>query len=336
MLRSAQSSAPAVPPMLGTQVPSDSNGGGSTERLTIDSKWIPSAPLPEWKTWTSRVRELAGFKGWMERFASWLCLIHDAYADELKEALTLPYPVEMSNADQALRSRRLPEALHYREAALKYTVKKADKQLLLDVLREVGAEIESFHAMLEACLIYSQISDLRLNEGDQFLLYSRNLPDKVVEYAQVHCGPWIAEKGKGKGKSNDAEKECYNCGKKGHLAKNCRKSTTLQALWKDWTFGEGLLGEKSIKETQEHSSSSQGKSQAKSQSKGTWQGRSGKFREVEDGEEAAEEAEEEGQEPEGEQDGGDQVAMMVKSSGTVMSDSAGKAKKGTGTSSIHR
>eukprot|EP00435_Cladocopium_sp_Y103_P004194 s5804_g1.t1 len=66
------------------------------------------------------------------------------------------------------------EALHYREAALKYTVKKADKQLLLDVLREVGAEI--------------QISDLRLNEGDLFLLYSRNLPDKVVEYAQLHCG----------------------------------------------------------------------------------------------------------------------------------------------------
>eukprot|EP00435_Cladocopium_sp_Y103_P049909 s2861_g15.t1 len=35
-----------------------------------------------------------------------------------------------------------PEALHYREAALKYTVKKADKHLLLDVLREVGAERE--------------------------------------------------------------------------------------------------------------------------------------------------------------------------------------------------
>eukprot|EP00435_Cladocopium_sp_Y103_P063987 s649_g25.t1 len=67
-----------------------------------------------------------------------------------------------------------PEALHYGEAALKYTVKKADKYLLLDVLREeVGAEIESFHAMLEASLIYSQISDLRLNEGDQFMLYSK-------------------------------------------------------------------------------------------------------------------------------------------------------------------
>eukprot|EP00435_Cladocopium_sp_Y103_P007322 s5024_g2.t1 len=80
-----------------------------------------------------------------------------------------------------------PEALHYREAALKYTVKKADKNLLLDVLRDVGAEIESFHAMLDAFLIAHQLADLRLIQGDQFLLYSRNLPDKVMEYAQLHC-----------------------------------------------------------------------------------------------------------------------------------------------------
>ena len=48
-----------------------------------------------------------------------------------------------------------PEALQYREACLKFTVKKADRHLLLDVLREVSVEVESFHSMLEASLILS-------------------------------------------------------------------------------------------------------------------------------------------------------------------------------------
>ena len=61
-----------------------------------------------------------------------------------------------------------PEALQYRNACLKYTVKKSD---LMDVLREIGAEIEGFHSMLEASLIAGQLTDLRINEGDQFLLY---------------------------------------------------------------------------------------------------------------------------------------------------------------------
>ena len=35
-----------------------------------------------------------------------------------------------------------PEALQYREACLKYMVKKSERHLLMDVLREIGAEIE--------------------------------------------------------------------------------------------------------------------------------------------------------------------------------------------------
>ena len=192
------------------------NSAGSSERLTMDTKWIPAAPLPDWKSWNSRARELSGFKGWLEKFASWLCLVHDSYASELKEAMNLPYPVVIVNQDQAIRSRRLfhllqqsfsgysrvdnmvksqiafygiqeangfellrllrrefslmsrTEALQYRNACLKYTVKKSD---LMDVLREIGAEIEGFHSMLEASLIAVQLTDLRINEGDQFLLY---------------------------------------------------------------------------------------------------------------------------------------------------------------------
>eukprot|EP00435_Cladocopium_sp_Y103_P073860 s702_g45.t1 len=70
------------------------------------------------------------------------------------------YGIQAANGSELLRLLRRefslmsrPEALYYREAALKYTVKKADKHLLLDVLREVGAEIKSFQAMLEASLI---------------------------------------------------------------------------------------------------------------------------------------------------------------------------------------
>jgi hypothetical protein len=63
------------------------NSTGQSERLTMDTKWIPAAPLPDWKSWNNRARELAGFKGWVEKFASWLCLVHDSYAQELKEAM---------------------------------------------------------------------------------------------------------------------------------------------------------------------------------------------------------------------------------------------------------
>ena len=34
-------------------------------------------------------------------------------------------------------------------------------------------------------------------------------------------GPFKGSKGKGKGKSFD-DKECYNCGRKGHIAKGCK------------------------------------------------------------------------------------------------------------------
>eukprot|EP00435_Cladocopium_sp_Y103_P006785 s5804_g2.t1 len=110
-------------------------------------------------------------------------------------------------------------------------------------------------------------------------------------------------------------------------------ATTVQALWKDWSFGKGLLWEKNPSKKPKSTAAgpkAKAKPNPKAKGRGRGRGRSGKFREVGDGD-AADEADEEGQEPEGEQ-GGDQVAMMVKSSGTVMSDS-GKAKKATGTSS---
>ena len=215
--RTAQG-AGAVPPLPGARGPvpqaqvQGSQGQGS-ERLTMDTKWIPAAPLPDWKSWSTRSKELSGFKGWLDKFASWLCLVHDSYAQELKEALNLPYSVVIVNQDQAIRSRRLfhllqqsfsgysrvdnvvksqiafygiqeangfellrllrrefslmsrPEALRYREACLKYTVKKSERHLLMDVLREIGAEIEGFHSMLEAGRSIFAISEKFTREG---------------------------------------------------------------------------------------------------------------------------------------------------------------------------
>ena len=77
------------------------------------------------------------------------------------------------------------EALSYREQCLKFRVKRSTEHLL-DIIREVEAEIESFHAMLDASVIVHQFGAVRISEGDQFLLYLRNLPSKVQEFLQLH------------------------------------------------------------------------------------------------------------------------------------------------------
>ena len=64
-----------------------------------------------------------------------------------------------------------PEAFQCREAYLQHTVEKADQHQLGDVLPEVSTEVESYHSMLEASLIAHQLQDLRVSDGDQFLLY---------------------------------------------------------------------------------------------------------------------------------------------------------------------
>ena len=66
---------------------------------------------------------------------------------------------------------------------LKFRVKRTEH--LLDIIREVESEIESFHAMLDASVIVHQLGDVRISEGDQFLLYLRNLPSKVQEFLQL-------------------------------------------------------------------------------------------------------------------------------------------------------
>ena len=71
-----------------------------------------------------------------------------------------------------------------KSTAPKFRVRKSDH--LPDIVREVQTEIESFHSMLEASVIAAQLQDVRISEGDQYLLYMRNLPGKVQEFLQLH------------------------------------------------------------------------------------------------------------------------------------------------------
>ena len=115
---------------------------------------------------------------------------------------------------------------------LKFRVKRTEH--LLDIIRKVESEIESFHAMFDAS--GSPI-------GDQFLLYLRNLPSKTEDspVASERCDRTTAKMGvqdhyirsqvqddlgsvhvaQPVGKPDVKEKTCFNCGKKGHLAENC-------------------------------------------------------------------------------------------------------------------
>ena len=275
--------------------PSQSSGQGSTsggrKEMKMDEKWIPSMPLASWKNWTSRGKELSGFKSWLEQFSGWLCLIHDAYGPELREAINSADPIRaFRDHDQTMRSKRLfhllqqnftgyskienliksqisalgitesngfellrlirkefsllsrSEALGYREQCIRFRVKKSDH--LPDIVREVQTEIESFHSMLEASVIAAQLQDVRISEGDQYLLYMRNLPGKVQEFLQLHQNAttvqqlflgvqdfYIRTRVQGDmgsihvtqpvGKPDVKDKTCFNCGKKGHLAENC-------------------------------------------------------------------------------------------------------------------
>ena len=266
---------------------------GPAREMKMDEKWIPAMPVPGWKSWTSRGKELSGFKEWLEKFSGWLSLINDSYGPELWETIHADYPIHPCRSpEQVMRSKRLfhilqqqftgyskienlvrsqisatgitdsngfellrlirkefslmsrTEALSYREQCLKFRVKRSTEHLL-DIIREVEAEIESFHAMLDASVIVHQLGDVRISEGDQFLLYLRNLPSKVQEFLQLHQNAttvlqlklgvqdyYIRTRVQGDlgsvhvaqpvQKAGDLkDRICFNCGKKGHLAENC-------------------------------------------------------------------------------------------------------------------
>ena len=64
-----------MPRMPGSQLPTSS--GGRTQRYEMDSS---STNCLTGKLGTIQARELSRFKGWLEKRASWLCLVHNSFA----------------------------------------------------------------------------------------------------------------------------------------------------------------------------------------------------------------------------------------------------------------
>ena len=357
--------------------------GGYHKEMKMDEKWIPAMPVPGWKSWTSRGKELSGFKDWLEKFSGWLSLIHDAYGPELWETIHADYPIQPCRTpEQVMRSKRLfhilqqqfvgyskienlirsrisatgitesngfellrlirkefslmsrTEALSYREMCLKFRVKRTEH--LLDIIREVESEIESFHAMLDASVIVHQLGDVRISEGDQFLLYLRNLPSKVQEFLQVHRNAvtvqqlktgvqdyYIRTRVQGDlgsvhvaqpvaAKTDLKDKTCFNCGKKGHLAENCpepkkcshcgRKGHLAKDCWEK--HPEKKPAAKPKAKGQPTKPGGRGKGRGKGGRKSKGKGRGNKFRNVE-GEDEDEEQDED-YEDDGDPEGDDE------------------------------
>ena len=364
---------------------------GVAKEMKMDEKWIPAMPVPGWKSWTSRGKELSGFKEWLEKFSGWLSLINDSYGPELWETIHADYPINPCRSpEQVMRSKRLfhilqqqftgyskienlvrsqisatgitesngfellrlirkefslmsrTEALSYREQCLKFRVKRSTEHLL-DIIREVEAEIESFHAMLDASVIVHQLVDVRISEGDQFLLYLRNLPSKVQEFLQLHQNATtvlqlklgvqdycirtrvqgdlgsvhVAQPVQKAGDLKD--RTCFNCGKKGHLAENCpdpkkcshcgKKGHVAKDCWEKYPDKQPKPKPKSQssnpkgKGDKDKKFQSGGRGRGKGGKKAKGRGRGNKFRTV-DGEE--EEEQDEDYEGEDEPEGDDE------------------------------
>ena len=238
------------------------------------------------------------------------------------------------------------EALYYRELVLKFTVKKPSIAGLIDVLREIQTEIESFHSMLEASVMARALVDLRINEGDQFLLYLRNLPEKVAEHVQLISGAgtvqqlWRAvteyyirsratgtmERAHAVQGSPIRSKGCFKCGDPGHMQSECPKPKRCKHCGKSghvasdcWEKHPDKRPSKNTKDIGadpgKKSFPSKGKGKGKSKSKGKGKGKKGgKLRELEDEDE---EGEWEFEDPEeGLVGDEDQVAMVVTSKGS--------------------
>lgn len=163
--------------------------------------------------------------------------------------------------------------------------------------------------------------DLRINESDQYLLYLRNLPDKVAECIQLISGAgtvqqlWHAvteyyirsratgsiERAHAVQSSPIRNEGCFNCADPDHLqancpklkkCKHCGKSEVAADCWEKHPKKKPSKGGKDAgADTGKKFSPSKGKGKGKDKGKGRGKGKKGKLREVEGDEVDWEEAE---------------------------------------------
>ena len=171
--------------------PSQSSGQGSTsggrKEMKMDEKWIPSMPIASWKNWTSRGKELSGFKSSLEQFSGWLCLIHDAYGPELREAINSADPIRsFRDHDQTMRSKRLFHLLQQN-----FTGYSKIENLIKSQISALGITESNGFELLR--LIRKEFSLLSRSEAsrDQCIKFrvrkSDHLPD-IVREVQTEIG----------------------------------------------------------------------------------------------------------------------------------------------------
>jgi len=162
---------------------------------------------------------------------------------------------------------------------------------LPEILREIHNEIQSYHSMLEGSINYRAFLDLRIMEGDQFLLYLRNLPERVVEHVQMIAGAntvlqlwesvqqyyvrsrstnFVTERAHvtNPDRNPAAGKRCHNCGREGHFASDCPDPPKCKHCGRP-----GHLEKESWKKYPEKNTKSDPKAKAKSAAKAKGKGK---------------------------------------------------------------
>ena len=76
---------------------------------SIDSKILPSMPVPDTTGWTTRPSEILGFHGYLDQLTAWIGMMQPEFSKEVREAVSNPRPIQDSElfASQRERSSRL-------------------------------------------------------------------------------------------------------------------------------------------------------------------------------------------------------------------------------------
>ena len=182
---------PPPPPPLSGGVPAPSGDGAVGKSL--DTKWIPTMPMPRMNEWKSRVEEIRGFWSWYEAFANWLALIHASFPGEMKETMEsmVAIGVTMLSPDQMARSQRLLYLLKNAFQSSTTRVMNLTRNLELsgqeltgyEMLRQIRLEF-SLKTRSEALSLRGDV--LRATfKNDNLLDLLRQIESKLLEYKQL-------------------------------------------------------------------------------------------------------------------------------------------------------